>query len=190
MNLIFHLLLAHFLADYPFQPGELVKKKYESVLGILMHTLIHLSVIIALTFPFLSDMRVAVGVVIIFITHNLIDFTKIELEKRYPHLNRFTLYIGDQLIHLAIIFPVAFLIIGKAKAGMAGGWFDLYSERRLVIILLSLTLATYFLDVTRWTYSNSKKKKTYKRDYSFMCKNALAVILIFVGLCLFFRIKH
>ncbi len=180
MTLVYHLILTHFLADYPFQPGRLVKYKYKSFWGILIHTVIHLTIISLTVFPFLQNSRVIWGVAIIFITHNLIDYTKVAIDKK-KLINGFVLYLADQITHLIVVLGVAIWLIGDVSPWIAGPWFHYYSDIGLVNYLTVLVLATFFFDVTRWTYANTKKKHPYKRGYKLMIKNAIGVTIIFAG---------
>lgn len=179
MYLTLHLLLAHFLADYTFQPFSMVRLKYKSFLGILLHTFVHLVVITILCIPFLDDIRVIWGIGIIFVTHNIIDYSKITCEKKFPKWNRFALYAADQILHFIVIFSVALILIGKTEPFLTGWWYKYYSDKSVVSFFLILTLVTYFYDVTRWSYLNSIKARPYKRDYKMMVRNALIVVVAF-----------
>ncbi len=180
MYLTYHLILTHFLADYPFQPGRLVKYKYKSAWGVLIHTAIHLAIICLVVLPFLHESRVVWVVLIIFITHNLIDYTKVTLDKK-KMVNSFVLYLADQITHLLVVLSVAFWLIKDVHPWLTGPWFRYYSDVGIVNYLTVLVLATFFFDVTKWAYENSKKKKPYKRDWGLMLKNAVAVTVVFAG---------
>lgn len=179
MYLTLHLLLAHFLADYPFQIVPLVRYKYKSFLGILLHTLIHLVVITLLCIPFLHLSKVILGIAIIFVTHNIIDYTKITLEKKFSKFNKFILYTADQIAHFIVIFGVAYLLICKVDPGFSGAWYKYYADKTIVSFVLILTLVTYFYDVSKWTFLNSRKARPFKRDYKMMVRNALIVMIGF-----------
>lgn len=57
---------------------------------------------------------------------------------------------------------------------------EFFSTSSIITFILTLTLVTYFYDVSRWTYLNSIKKRAYKRDYRMMGRNAVIVIIAFV----------
>lgn len=179
MYLTLQLILSHFLADYPLQPGSLVKLKYKKVVGVLLHALVHLVLMILLCIPFLYLQTVQLSLIIIFVTHLAIDFGKVTMDRNYPKINKFILYIGDQVAHMLVMLYCSILIIGKTEPAFAGGLYNYLSENAIFSFILVLTLVTYFYDVTRWTYRNSIESVAYKRDYRMMIKNAIIVAIAY-----------
>lgn len=180
MEVILYLFLAHFLADYPFQPGWLVVYKKKSFLGVVLHSLVHLVFAVLILFPFWSQWEMWVSVAIIFVTHVAIDQSKVTLEKHYPHSKYFGLYLLDQLSHLLVISFVSLFFMGDWVISISGSVAQYYSDRTIIHFVLILILSTYVYDITSWTYLNSKKPHPYKRKYSMMARNALIVIIAFV----------
>jgi len=180
MYLTLHLILAHFLADYPLQPGVLVRFKYKSFIGILLHTIIHVAVISLVCLPFINSEKVYLGLAIIFVTHLLIDCSKIACEQHFPKINKFILYVLDQVLHYLILIAVSIFLIGKIEPWLSGNWFLYYSDKTLVSFILVLVLVTYFYDVSKWALLNSLRPIPYKRDYVLMARNALIVVVAFV----------
>jgi len=176
MDLFIHLLLTHFLADYPFQSGALLRLKFRTYWGVLLHCLIHLASMVALLFPLLHNSRVWVGIAVIFFTHNLIDQIKVTLDKKYPRYH-LAFYAGDQIAHWLVVGGVT-LAVGPV---LPQGWgADLYQNTLLFVYLLALVISTYFYDVTRYFLNLPKRgKKPYRRDYPRMLKNALIVSVSF-----------
>lgn len=179
MNITLHLILAHFLADYPLQSSKLAKYKQNHFAGIVIHSLTHLLISIALLLPFLYDVEVWIAIFIIFVQHNILDQTKVSLSRRYPKWNKFILYLLDQVGHMVIIVLVGTKYLGTIQAHQFFG-FELFSTTSILTFLLVLTLVTYFYDISRWTYLSSIKKRVYKRDYKMMGRNALIVLIAFV----------
>lgn len=177
MNLLIHLYLVHFLADYPLQPNKLIALKKKSYFGVLLHCLVHLTVLVAVLSPFLHLKEVWMGIAVIFITHNIIDQTKITLDKKYPKL-RLHLYVIDQLFHLSIVSGVAYYI-GYIKPNTHLPILDLYFDTTFVTYILALALVTYFYDVTRYFIQIRKKFRPYKRDYKTIIINAFIVSIAF-----------
>lgn len=179
MEITLHLILAHFLADYPFQSGKLAQYKQKHFAGIVLHSLTHLITSLALTLPFLYDGRVWIAILIIFVQHNIFDQLKISAGRKFPKWNKFLLYLLDQVAHMAIIvwIGVSYLgtLIPKPIIGV-----EFFSTSSIISFILTLTLVTYFYDVSRWTYQNSIKKTVYKRDYAMMIRNAVIVTIAFV----------
>lgn len=99
------LLLAHILGDFVFQPDSWVakkrKQKHRSLI-LYAHIGIHaLALLILLQF----NLKYWLGVLIILITHFLIDLLKLILEGRY---HRGWLFALDQGAHLLVILGVIY----------------------------------------------------------------------------------
>ncbi|SDX82040.1 Protein of unknown function [Lutibacter oricola] len=98
--LLLKLILAHVIGDFVFQPEKWVKskekKKHKSPY-LYWHILVHLfAALVVLQFN-----RVYwLGVLIIIISHYIIDVLKLNLKKK---LNFRWLFLWDQLAHLAVI---------------------------------------------------------------------------------------
>jgi hypothetical protein len=178
MYLTLHFILSHLIADYTAQPGKLVKYKYESFCGILLHTLIHLAIIMILIWPFMHLYSVCLASLAMFATHTLIDYSKIKIETKFPKINKFLIYVSDQVAHLIVILIVV-RYIGMVEPGFPWEWVKIYTNRGLIDFLIVLNLSTYFWDITRWAYLNSKKPQPYKRDYRLMARNAIIVVAVF-----------
>ena len=180
MQIIPYLFLTHFLADYPFQPGWLIQWKKKSFWGVLSHASIHLLFAALILLPFWGIWEVWLSIGIIFVTHAIIDQTKVTLEKHYPRSKHFIIYALDQITHLIIISLVCIFLMGDLVISFEGGLLKYYSDRSIIHFLLILTLVTYFYDITCWTLSNCRKPRPYKRDYRLMARNALIVVIAFV----------
>ncbi|MBU0727587.1 DUF3307 domain-containing protein [Patescibacteria group bacterium] len=177
MHLLIYFYLIHFLADYPLQPNALIAMKKKGYFGVLLHCLVHLAVLIAVLSPFLHLKSVWIGITIVFLTHNIIDQTKITIDKKYPKKS-LLFYVSDQLLHLTIITLIAFNI-GYIKPNISLEKLGLYADHNFVTYILALILVTYFYDVTRYFIQTRKKKMVYKRNYSTMIWNAFIVSIGF-----------
>ena len=78
-----------------------------------------------------------------------------------------------------IVIVLTAIYIGRAYPGFTGEWVKSYLNRDLINFLIILNITTYFWDVTRWAYINSKKPTPFKRDYSMMARNAIIVVIAF-----------
>lgn len=177
MSLLLYLYLIHFLADYPFQSSALVKYKSEHFLGVLIHSTVHLVTLLVVLAPLLPDRPIWLIIGVIYLTHILIDQTKVMLNKAYPKYIRF-FYFLDQFVHLLIVSACAWYVgpvIPKYLSGMA---LKLYTDQSVVLYLLILVLVTYFFDVTRY-FVLERYKKPFVRDYKTMLKNAVIVTVAF-----------
>jgi hypothetical protein len=177
MNPILHLLLSHFISDYPLQSGALVKMKLRSVLGVFLHCLINLLVLIIVLSPFLRMQKVWIVIAVIFATHFVIDEVKIILDKKYPG-RRLAHYFIDQIIHIAIIACLS-IWLAPMSSGATAGLMSLYYDQSFVSYILILVLVTYFYDITRHFVLTRKTPTPYKRDYRMMLQNAFIVSIAF-----------
>ncbi|MCY2687653.1 DUF3307 domain-containing protein [Salinimicrobium sp. TH3] len=99
------LLLAHMLGDFLLQPDGWVAqkrhKKYRSPL-LYLHIFVHAAaMLLLLNF----DLNFWIGIVVILVTHYLIDLLKLTLE---TNANRGKLFVLDQLAHLLVIMGVVY----------------------------------------------------------------------------------
>ena len=177
MNPILHLLLAHFISDYPLQSGSLVKMKIRSLFGVLLHSFINLLVLSAVLFPFLRMQKVWIVIAVIFVTHFIIDEIKIILDKKYP-ARRLAHYFIDQIIHVVIIACLS-IWLAPLSSGAPVGLMSFYYDKSFVSYLLVLVLVTYFYDITRHFILTYKTPAPYKRDYRMMLRNAFIVSVAF-----------
>ncbi len=179
MDITLHLILAHFLADYPLQSDGMVAYKSKHFLGIVLHSLVHVltSVLLGLPFVLQGNFWLAIGTM--FVTHNALDQGKVLIHRHFKKANRFLFYVLDQIGHLAVIVGTSWLWLRNLTPDLEGHWLAIYQNSTLIDFLLVLTLSTYFYDVSRWTYRNSKKPQTYIRDWKMMGRNALIVVVAF-----------
>jgi len=82
MFLFYRLLLAHIIADFPMQTKQIFKVKSNTEWGVLIHTLIVLIFSIFFAFPYLEDPKVVIILLIIFLSHTVIDKLKMEYSKK------------------------------------------------------------------------------------------------------------
>ena len=180
MNIFLYLVLAHFVADYPLQWGDLVELKQRSHLGLALHSIIHIAVALFFLAPFIGDHRIWYALAFLFVTHYVIDYTKVKLHHSFPKWNTFALYLADQAAHFVVMACIAFYMRDMVPGAMKL-WTAFYSCPSLAIYFIALILATFFYDVTRWTYRHSKNKDLpYKRDCCMMCRNAVIVTVVYI----------
>lgn len=177
MSLLLYFYLIHFLADYTFQPSKLVQYKIEHFLGIVIHSTVHLITLLFVLSPFLPNKRVFTAIGVIYVTHILIDQTKVSLSKVYPKYVRF-FYFLDQIVHLIIVTACSFYVGLLTPQYLGGTVLKLYSNQSFILYLLILVLVTYFFDVTRY-FVRRNFKKPFKRDWWGMGINALILTVVF-----------
>lgn len=179
MSVFLPLLLTHFLADYPFQWGGLIRLKQKNFGGVFLHCLIHLTVMLMVMHAFLYDWRTLWGVLIVFGTHNIIDQIKVTLDKKNPTW-RLPLYLIDQLAHFIIVLGVAWWLSDLTPAGPLAPF---YENKLFVLYLITLVLGTYFYDVTRYFVKHPKPDKiSYKRDWHGILMHTAGITIVFGGI--------
>lgn len=108
--MIYILLIAHFLADFTFQPAKLAKGKIKDFRFLLTHSLIYAGVFLAAVFPFVKLKRAVLPYLIIVISHFLIDWIRITLDRKYANRTyAFTSFMIDQILHTLIIAVIYFI---------------------------------------------------------------------------------
>lgn len=148
MILFITLLLAHLLGDFVFQPEKWVRDKEKRKIRspyLYYHILIHaISLIIVLQL----NTKYLWGVVLIVISHFVIDTAKVySITKK----NRTTLFFIDQLAHLAILVLFVYLYQPFTLQ------LDLIFEPRSVVLITSLVASTFVSSilikilVSHWT---------------------------------------
>jgi hypothetical protein len=106
MILLTKLLLAHMLGDFVFQPESWVREKEQKKIRsskLVFHVLIHG----VLTLTLLWDIHLWLPVVIIVVSHYLIDLLKVYAQKTG---NKKTWFALDQILHLLVIGLVWYLV--------------------------------------------------------------------------------
>lgn len=177
MNFLLHFYLAHFLSDYPLQPNALVKFKQKSFLGVFVHSTVHLVMMLIILAPFLYNLRALAAIVAIYISHNIIDQTKVSADKADPKRARRN-YFLDQFAHWSAIFASVWCT-GPLVPRLSGRMLELYTNQTIFLFLLALVLSTYFFDVTRYFVKLKMFKEEFKRDYGTMLTNAGIVVVAF-----------
>lgn len=178
MSLLLYFYLVHFLADYTFQSSSLVRYKSEHFLGIVIHSSVHLLTLLVVLAPFLPNNRVWAAIAIIYVTHIIIDQSKVSLSKAYPQHIRF-FYFLDQIVHLIIVTACSSYVGLLTPKYLTGTALQLYSNQSVVLYLLILVLVTYFFDVTCYFVKKKYEKTAFKRDYRGMLLNAGIVTVAF-----------
>ncbi len=178
--LLIKLLFAHLLGDFFLQKGSWVahKKKYKLKSSRLyLHVLIH----VLLMFLFLWDLSLWPIVLIIGVSHLIIDALKIILQNEK---NQRWLFILDQILHFSVLIAV-YLIFTDIEYNII----SFFSQRHLIFILglLFLTRPTSFImqniftkwDITALTENNESLEDAGK--YIGILERILVFIFIMSG---------
>ena len=132
--LVLKFLLAHILGDFVFQSDKWVKNKRKLKLKsskLYLHILLHaIFSILALQF----DFDYWLGIVIVLVSHLIIDIGKLYAEEQW---NNISLFFIDQFLHLAVIICVVQYYVG----------YDLSTLEMYLPQILLLTVAVLMVTV-------------------------------------------
>lgn len=132
LNLIIKLLIAHVIGDFVYQPDKWVEEKKNKPLKsryFYFHGIVHLiALIVLLEF----DPKYIPAILIIVISHLIIDFIKINLDGK---INNRLLFTVDQILHLVVISSVVFYYYPYTI-----DLHSIYSTESLLMMLALLTI--------------------------------------------------
>jgi len=152
MFLFYRLLLAHVIADFPLQTKQIFNIKMNTEWGVILHTIIVLIFSILFTFPYLENLKVIAMLLIIFLSHTVIDKLKQKHSKKAntPNLKIFLL---DQVLHLSIIAVLTFnftekvLLISPFNNVFISYLIHLYNNDIFIISLIGYIITVFFIPI-------------------------------------------
>ncbi len=161
--IIIKLILAHLIGDFFLQPNSWIKEKEQKKLKspkLYLHVLIH----VALLFVILWDVSKWPLILIIGLSHLIIDALKLIIQKKKT---KRLLFFLDQLLHILVIIAVYWLFIAKDVV------FDnLFNETNLLLLTcivfltvpVSIIMKTIFLkwNISKFTEGNESLKDAGK----------------------------
>lgn len=131
-----HLIIAHLLGDFPFQPAKLVEWKIKSKWGTLVHVVIHAIVGTIILLPFILNGAYELIYVILGVNavHFFIDNAKIN----YALTNdtKIKPFILDQVLHIIVIY-IAYLFVRDFPYDF---YFTFYQTILAFFLVLSIAL--------------------------------------------------
>ena len=152
MFLFYRLLLAHIIADFPLQTNRIFKVKTNTKWGVLIHTLIVLMFSILLTLPYLVDPKVIIILLVIFLSHTVIDKLKMEYSKKT--INQSTrILLLDQALHIAIIailtfnFTESYLLSSSFDSVFFNYLIDIYNSDIFIVSLIGYITSVFFIPI-------------------------------------------
>lgn len=154
MLIFWRLLLAHLLADFPFQTDSIAHNKRVSRRWMALHCLIHAGLSALLVWPYLGTAWFTVfglpfygwmGITVIFITHYWQDRWKVYAIKRFGSPDGVLYFLWDQVVHLGVIFALAAPSIGDGSSAP-----EKWSVLACLFTMVTYgnTILVYFLDKT------------------------------------------
>ena len=152
MFLFYRLLLAHIIADFPLQTKQIFRVKMNTKWGLILHTTIVLIFSILFTFPYLEDPKVIMIILVIFLSHTVIDKLKMEYSKKIKDQS-IRILLFDQALHIAIIAVLAFnftesyLLSSPFNSAFLNYLIDIYNSDILIISLIGYILSIFFIPI-------------------------------------------
>jgi len=152
MFLFYRLLLAHVIADFPMQTNQIFKVKANTEWGVLIHTLIVLIFSIFFTFPYLEDPKVIIILLIIFLSHTVIDKLKMEYSKKTKNQS-IRILLLDQALHIAIIavltfnFTESYLLSSPFNSVFLNYLIDIYNSDIFIVSLIGYIASVFFIPI-------------------------------------------
>jgi len=150
--LFYRLLLAHIIADFPLQTNQIFKIKTNTEWGVLIHTLIVLIFSILFAFPYLEDPKVIIVLLVIFLSHTLIDKLKMEYSKKIKNQS-IRILLLDQALHIAIIailtfnFTESYLLISPFNSLFINYLIDIYNNDIFIVSLIGYIASVFFIPI-------------------------------------------
>ena len=152
MFLFYRLLLAHILADFPMQTNQIFKVKTNTEWGVLIHTLIVLIFSIFFAFPYLEDPKVIIIILIIFLSHTMIDKLKLKYSKKTKNQG-IRILLLDQALHIAIIAVLAFNFTESYSlsfpfnSAFLNYLIDIYNNDIFIVSLIGYIASVFFIPI-------------------------------------------
>lgn len=101
---LFILLLVHFLADFYFQSEAIAREKMRKTRYLILHSTIYAALLCLGAFLPFRPLPALLPVVVLSVTHFLIDWLKILYDRHYEKpWNRFGSFCVDQALHIGLI---------------------------------------------------------------------------------------
>jgi len=141
-NILIRLLIAHCIVDFFLQSSAGVEHKRKNMLR-SSYLWGHVALVIIISWLFVFDINYWKQILLIGVTHAIIDVLKIWISKKYEVKNNkanLLLFVGDQLLHIIVIFIAWLWIInGWQKFMLLVG--DITTSYRVMIYILAYAIA-------------------------------------------------
>jgi hypothetical protein len=174
---ILYLLFGHLVADFVLQPEKLVKWKYKSWKGMLLHGGVHLGVNLILFWLFMPNITVILALLTLAAAHFLIDSLKIRQEELGSKYGKY--FLIDQVFHLITIIGIGMLLNDFRPVARVEGAY-------IVSGLTLLIFFTYAVEIFSYQKVREKNKTaSFKPNYRSMLKRALIITALYALFMIF-----
>jgi len=134
------------------QTDQIFKAKSNTEWGVFIHTLIVLIFSVLFTFPYLEDPKVIIILLIIFISHTVIDKLKLEYSKKVKRPS-IKILLLDQTLHISIIavltinFSESYLLVSPFNSVFLKHLIDIYNNDILMVYLAGYIVSVFFIPI-------------------------------------------
>ncbi|MFA5854978.1 MAG: DUF3307 domain-containing protein [Candidatus Gracilibacteria bacterium] len=185
-----HLLLAHLLGDFVFQSNDLIQRKYRSWIGTFEHVCIVGFFTALFLFPFLTEFKTWLLVVIVFSVHFFQDILKTKFDLHF-NLKRKSVwpFFLDQALHISLLLYLASKFDNFPLPDFSPWILNIYFSKFLIAYLLGLVFFSYTYDLIAYQFKRQKSKKPlfYSPNFKDMSSRLTWFSLISVTCLLLYR---
>jgi len=143
MNLFWLLTLAHFIADFPLQSDRIFALKSKHKWGVLPHIFISFITNLIIAFPFLAFRNFWIAVVLLAVTHFLLDWLKIVVTKKLLS-DSLVLFLLDQVLHIFFIWFVCCYLLDIPSPDTKNNFIStIYFNNKIIIALAGLVFSIF-----------------------------------------------
>ena len=134
------------------QTNQIFKVKTNTEWGVLVHTLIVLVFSIFFAFPYLEDPKVVIVLLVIFLSHTVIDKLKMEYSKKTKNQS-IRILLLDQFLHIAIIallafnFTESYLLSSPFNSAFLNYLIDIYNSDIFIVSLIGYIASVFFIPI-------------------------------------------
>ena len=134
------------------QTNQIFKVKTNTEWGVLVHTLIVLIFSIFFAFPYLEDPKVVIVLLVIFLSHTVIDKLKMEYSKKTKNQS-IRILLLDQFLHIAIIalltfnFTESYLLSSPFNSAFLNYLIDIYNSDIFIVSLIGYIASVFFIPI-------------------------------------------
>ena len=178
---ILHVIIAHLLGDFVFQPNKLIEEKYHSWLGLSLHTLIVGIFFAFVLFPYWQHSFTWIATAILMASHFIQDSFKVYINKNFNKKRSLTPFLLDQFLHLLVIILLGRGLMDLTFAPMPQWVISLYFYLPLTLFVLGLLIATFVFDICEYeSQQRTHKNLVHKRDYLRIFSRAIIFSFVFL----------
>lgn len=187
MLFFLYFFIGHLIGDFLLQTSLIVKWKFQSYLGILLHVLLVFAGTAFMFIPYWNSGWVWWGLIINALYHFVIDSGKVWYDQKYKPKSPMLHFWIDQIAHILVIVFILWTIPNipsiQPEYFTSTWWFEYYQQKNILIYIAGFLFFSYFADIVHLMHLLTHDKKTvYERSYSSMIIQVTIFAVVLVGL--------